>query len=61
LVFSYVQATCKFEDKFVTRRGKYYLRDLDYKGSYSKTLDYEITAPNGIKMLSGGLFGKPNT
>ena len=51
----------KFEDKFVTRRGKYYLRDLDYKGSYSKTLDYEITAPNGTKMLSGGLFGKPNT
>ncbi|MFT6137765.1 MAG: adenine-specific DNA-methyltransferase [Vicingaceae bacterium] len=51
----------KFEDKFVTRRGKYYLRDLDYKGSYSKTLDYEITTPNGTKMLSGGLFGKPNT
>lgn len=51
----------KFEDKFITRRGKYYLRDLDYKGSYSKTLDYEITAPNGTKMLSGGLFGKPNT
>lgn len=51
----------KFEDKFVNRRGKYYLRDLDYKGSYSKTLDYEITAPDGFKMLSGGGFGKPNT
>ncbi|MFT6167689.1 MAG: adenine-specific DNA-methyltransferase [Vicingaceae bacterium] len=51
----------KFEDQFVNRRGKYYLRDLDYKGSYSKTLDYEITAPNDTKMLSGGAFGKPNT
>jgi len=37
------------------------LRDLDYKGSYSKTLDYEITAPDGTKMLSGGALGRPNT
>lgn len=51
----------KFEDKFVKKRGKYYLRDLDYKGSYSKTLDYVITAPDGSKMMSGGKVGKPNT
>lgn len=51
----------KYEDRFVKRRGKYYLRDLDYKGSYSKTLDYEITAPDGTKMLSGGALGRPNT
>ena len=51
----------KFEDNFVKKRGKYYLRDLDYKGSYSKTLDYVITAPDGTKMMSGGKVGKPNT
>lgn len=51
----------KFEDKFVIRRGKYYLRDLDYKGSYSKTLDYEIDAPDGTVLKSGGKIGKPNT
>lgn len=51
----------KFKDKFVKKRGKYYLRDLDYKGSYSKTLDYLITAPDGTKMKAGGKVGKPNT
>lgn len=51
----------KFEDNFVKKRGKYYLRDLDYKGSYSKTLDYVITAPDSTKMMSGGKVGKPNT
>lgn len=51
----------KFEDKFLKKRGKYYLRDLDYKGSYSKTLDYIITAPDKTKMMSGGKVGKPNT
>ena len=51
----------KYEDRFVKRRGKYYLRDLDYKGSYSKTLDYEITAPDGTIMHSGGALGRPNT
>ena len=54
-------AKYKLEDKHIQRRGKYYLRDLDYKGSYSKTLDFEITAPDGSTMLSGGMFGKPNT
>ena len=48
-------------DTFVKKRGKYYLRDLDYKGSYSKSLDYIITAPDGTKMKSGGKIGKPNT
>lgn len=51
----------KLNDEFVKRRGKYYLRDLDYKGSYSKTLDYIISAPDGTKMKSGGMVGKPNT
>lgn len=32
----------KYEDEFVNTRGKYYLRDLDYKGSYSSSLDYPI-------------------
>ena len=51
----------KHQDKLVKKRGKYYLRDLDYKGSYSKTLDYEITAPDGSTLQSGGKIGKPNT
>ncbi len=51
----------KLKDKHVKHRGKYYLRDLDYKGSYSKSLDYAITDPDGTKMWPGGGFGKPNT
>ena len=51
----------RFSDSFVSKRGKYYLRDLDYKGSYSKTLDYEITAPDGTKLKSGNQIGPPNT
>jgi len=51
----------RYTDDFVKKRGKYYLRDLDYKGSYSPSLDYEIVAPDGSKLLPGGQFGKPNT
>lgn len=51
----------KLKDKHITHRGKYYLRDLDYKGSYSPSLDYSISAPDGSEMWSGGAFGKPNT
>lgn len=56
-----VDGKYKFEDEFVGERGKYYLRDLDYKGSYSIGLDYPITTPDGDIIYSGGSFGKPNT
>ncbi len=48
-------------DEYVNRRGKYYLRDLDYRGSYSEGLDYPIETPDGSIIYSGGVFGKPNT
>jgi adenine-specific DNA-methyltransferase len=51
----------RYSDDFVERRGKFYLRDLDYKGSYSKTMDYPIRAPDGNELWSGGNYGKPNT
>jgi len=51
----------KYKDKHCKRRGRYYLRDLDYRGSYSKSLDYPITLPNGERIYAGGKFGKPNT
>ena len=51
----------KFSDDFVERRGKFYLRSLDYKGSYSEKMDYPITAPDGTVIYAGGKFGKPNT
>ena len=51
----------KMVDEFVKRRGKYYLRDLDYKGSYSESLDYPITTPDGNIIFAGGQYGKPNT
>ena len=51
----------KLSDKFVSQRGKYYLRDLDYKGSYSEALDYPIETPDGTIIYSGGYHGKPNT
>ncbi len=50
----------KYSDEFVETRGKYYLRDLDYKGSYSPSLDYPINV-NGIDVYAGGKYGKPNT
>ena len=51
----------KLEDEHVKHRGKYYLRDLDYKGSYSPSLDYELKMPDDTISLSGGRTGKPNT
>ncbi|MCL6259541.1 site-specific DNA-methyltransferase [Aquiflexum sp. TKW24L] len=51
----------RLSDSQVDHRGKYYLRDLDYRGSYSESMDYVVTAPDGTEMLSGGRFGKPNT
>lgn len=51
----------KLQDEFVDRRGKYYLRDLDYKGSYSESLDYPIQISSNKKIYPGGKFGKPNT
>ena len=51
----------RLQDQHIEKRGKYYLRDLDYKGSYSKKLDYPIEAPDGTLLYSGGEFGKPNT
>lgn len=51
----------KYEDDSVKKRGKYYLRDLDYKGSFSPSLDYEIKAPDGSIILAGKKKGKPNT
>ena len=48
-------------DEYLDRRGKYYLRDLDYKGSYSKSMDYPITLPSGKEIYPGGKFGPPNT
>lgn len=54
-------AKYKHQDEFVDRRGKYYLRDLDYKGSYSESLDYPIQISSKKKIYPGGKFGKPNT
>ena len=51
----------KYEDQYVDWRGKYYLRDLDYRGSYSEGLDYPIETPEGTIIYSGGQFGRPNT
>jgi adenine-specific DNA-methyltransferase len=51
----------KLEDEFVKERGKFYLRDLDFKGSYSQSLDYSITLPNGKEIWAGGKQGQPNT
>jgi len=51
----------KLEDKHLAHRGKYYLRDLDYKGSYSPSLDYELKTPDGSIILAGNKLGKPNT
>jgi len=51
----------KYTDEYIEKRGKYYLRDLDYKGSYSKSLDYPIKFPSGKEIYPGGKFGPPNT
>ncbi len=51
----------KLVDEHVAHRGKYYLRDLDYKGSYSPSLDYELETPDLKKIYPGQRLGKPNT
>lgn len=51
----------KLIDEFEQKRGKYYLRDFDYKGSYSPSLDYPIETPDGTIIFAGGKNGKPNT
>ena len=51
----------KLVDEFVEERGKYYLRDLNYGGSYSEKMDYPIKTPEGSIIYSGGKKGKPNT
>ena len=58
-----VQSDTKYKlaDAHEPHRGKYYLRDLDYKGSYSPSLDYALTVPDGSIILSGNVSGKPNT
>ena len=43
------------EDKHISERGKYLLRPLDNGTiSYSKSLDYIITAPDGEEIVAGG-------
>jgi adenine-specific DNA-methyltransferase len=66
LVFSQEEADIhdskyRYTDKHLAHRGKYYLRDLDYKGSYSSSLDFEISCPDGSTIWPGGKLGKPNT
>lgn len=51
----------RHSDNHVAERGRYYLRDLDYKGTYSESGDYPITAPDGTQLYPGGKHGKPNT
>jgi adenine-specific DNA-methyltransferase len=51
----------KLVDAHVARRGKYLLRDLEYKGSYSTTLDYSINTPDGSIIYAGNAIGKPHT
>ena len=51
----------RYSDDHFKRRGSYYLRDLDYKGSYSSSMDYSIKCPDGSEIFAGKKFGKPNT
>ncbi len=51
----------KLQDEFVQQRGKYYLRDLDYKGTYSTSMDYPITTPDETQLYAGDKLGEPNT
>ena len=51
----------KLEDAHIAHRGKYYLRDLDYKGSYSPSLDYALKMPDASLIFSGNKTGRPNT
>lgn len=51
----------KLDDEYLNERGYFYLRDLDYKGSYSKTLDYPIKTPDNTEIYAGNKIGEPNT
>lgn len=51
----------RYEDNHVKSRGKYYLRDLNYKGSYSSSMDYPISCPDGSTVYAGNTHGKPYT
>jgi adenine-specific DNA-methyltransferase len=51
----------RYSDAFVAERGRYYLRDLDYKGTYSASMDYPLEMPDGTIIYSGGKHGEPNT
>ena len=51
----------KLSDEHLETRGKYYLRDLDYKGTYSESMDYGIAMPDDTNLFSGGRHGEPNT
>jgi adenine-specific DNA-methyltransferase len=50
----------KLSDEYLEKRGKYYLRDLDFKGNYSKSLDYPLIV-NNKEIYPGGKKGQPNT
>ena len=50
-----------FEDDHVSSRGKFSLRSLEYKGSYSSSMDYQIESPNGKLLLPGSRAGPPYT
>lgn len=47
----------KFSDEYVDRRGKYYLRDLAYKGANAKRSNWTITCPDGTVVASDD-FGR---
>lgn len=51
----------RYEDAFVAERGRYYLRDLDYKGTYSASMDYPLEMPDGTIIYAGDKHGQPNT
>ena len=49
-------AKYRLSDEYVNKRGRFYLRDLDYKGSYSEKMDYPIETPDKTIIYSGGKF-----
>ncbi|WP_392420083.1 MULTISPECIES: site-specific DNA-methyltransferase [Capnocytophaga] len=51
----------KFKDNHFSYRGKYYLRDLAYKGTYNASADFPIRAPDDSMIYAGGELGKPTT
>lgn len=51
----------RMSDPWEATRGKFYLRDLVYKGSYSVSMDYPIETPDGEVIYAGGKLGEPYT